>query len=62
MIEVSSNSVMTSMINILTSSGAEYLSDLTTGFLNVQEYQLEGDRLWLGNILEDKRAAHLCSV
>ena len=54
MIEVSSKSVMTSMINKLTSSGAEYLSDLTTGFLKVQEYQLEVDRLWLWNIFQDK--------
>ena len=54
MIQVSSKSVMTSMINKLTSSGAEYLSDLTTGFLKVQEYQLEVDRLWLWKIFEDK--------
>ena len=54
MIQVSSKSVMTSMINKMTSSGEEYLSDLTTGFLDVQEYQLEVDRLWLWKIFEDK--------
>ena len=54
MIQVSSKSVMTSMINKLTSSGGVYLSELTTGFLDVQEYQLEVDRLWLWKIFEDK--------
>ena len=55
MIQVSSKSVMTSMINKLTSSGAEYLSDLITGFLNVQEYQLEADRIWLWDIFRGKQ-------
>ena len=54
MIEVTSMSVMTSMINKLisgsTNSGEQYLEDLTVGFLKAQEFQLETDRAWLKDI------------
>jgi hypothetical protein len=54
MIEVNAKSVMISMINKLTSSGEEYLSDLSNGFFQVQEFLLETDKTWLWSIFEGK--------
>ena len=54
MIEVNAKSVMISMINKLTSSGEEYLSDLSNGFFQVQDYLLETDKKWLRSIFEGK--------
>ena len=53
-IQSTAKAIVTSMINKLTSSGSEYLTDLNDGFLALQEYQLKMDKTWLWSIFKDK--------
>ena len=85
MIEVTGNSVLTSLISKLISSEVDseenseensdydargnseenseekYLTDIAAGFLKVQEFQLETDRIWLRKIFE-KNSNFICGA
>ena len=52
MMHVTSKSVMTSMVNKLEASGADYQTDVTEGFLKVQAFREETTVNWLYKIFD----------
>ena len=61
MIEVTGKSVMTSMINKLSASGAMYLKELNKGFLTVQQFKEESTKNWLWKLFKG-RGHVLCAA